>query len=442
MTFTEERFGGHPVAEFLHSVSEGAAKVAETGFWSLPDTDLKDLVVLAARARTQIEAIELRLVADVAGRGAAARDGAPSTQAWLRGRLRLTPAAAAGRVRLAAALERLPLTRDALTDGRISPAHAGVIAEAMAELPSDASLIPGPAGEDVDDQGSLRQRAEAHLVECATRFDPRQLRRLGHRIVEVVDPDAADAREAQKVADLEKRAYRRRELRFSDDGRGTVFLSGRLDVESAAVVRRALDPLAKPRPSADGLPDLRTAGCRLADALIEVSRRGLVSGGLPVQRGERPQIVVTVDYAKLRDQVGVGFLDTGEALSPATVRRLACDAGIVPAVLGGDSVPLDLGRTERLCSPAQRRALIVRDKGCAFPGCDRPPAWCDAHHVVHWVNGGLTDLNNCVLLCGFHHRVIHKGHWRVRVSDDGCPEFTPPRYIDIDQRPMRNTRPT
>jgi hypothetical protein len=296
-------------------VSEGAAKVAETGFWSLPDTDLKDLVALAARARAQIEAIELRLVADVAGRGVAARDGAPSAQAWLRGRLRLTPGAAAGRVRLAAALERLPVTRDALTDGRISPAHARVIAEAMAELPSDASLIPGPAGEDVDDQGSLRQRAEAHLVECATRFDPRQLRRLGHRIVEVVDPDAADAREAQKVAELEKRAYRRRELRFSDDGRGTVFLSGRLDVESAAVVRRALDPLAKPRPNADGAPDLRTAGCRLADALVEVSRRALVSGGLPVQRGERPQIVVTIDYAKLRDQVGVGLLDTGEALS-------------------------------------------------------------------------------------------------------------------------------
>src|SRR6266508_3190272 len=131
-------------------------------------------------------------------------------------------------------------------------------------------------------------------------------------------------------------------------------------------------------------------GCRLADALTEMSRRALVSGGPPRQGGEVPQLVITIDYAKLRDEVGVGVLDTGEALSPGTVRRLACDAQIIPAILGGDSVPLDLGRGERLCTPAQRPALIIRDKGCAFPGCDRPPQWCQAHHITHRVNGGAT----------------------------------------------------
>ena len=389
MSFTEERFGGHPAAEFLHSVSEGASKVAETSLWSLPDADVADLVVMAARARAQIEAIELRLVGETDGRGVPAREAAPSTQAWLRGRLKLAPGVAAGRARLATALSRLPVTQEALSEGRISAAHAGVIAEVVAELPPEAPLVPPGDGDDTQPRG-VRERAEAHLVECATQFDPHQLRRLGQRILEVVDPDAADAREGEKLAEQEKRTYRRRELRFSDDGRGTVYLKGRFDVESAAVLRRAIDPLARPRPSADGTPDLRGAGCRLADALTEMSRRALVSGGPPRQGGEVPQLVITIDYAKLRDEVGVGVLDTGEALSPGTVRRLACDAQIIPAILGGDSVPLDLGRGERLCTPAQRPALIIRDKGCAFPGCDRPPQWCQAHHITHRVNGGAT----------------------------------------------------
>lgn len=322
-------------------------------------------------------------------------------------------------------MERLPATAQALGEGRLSPAHVRVIAEAVRELP--------------DGDPELRARAEAHLGEQAESFDPHQLARLGRRIWEVVDPDAADAKEAEKLAELERRAWRRRELSFTSDGRGSVFLRGRFDVESAAILRRALDPLAKPRPTDAGLPDLRSPGARLADALTELGRRTLVSGGLPWQRGERPQITVTIDYATLRDQVGCGTLDTGEQLSPAAVSRLACDAEIIPAVLGADSMPLDLGRKQRLFTPAQRRALILRDGGCAFPGCDRPPAWTEAHHITHWINGGASDLNNGVLLCRFHHRLIHKGHWKVRI-ENGFPEFAPPKYLDPEQRPIRRRK--
>jgi hypothetical protein len=160
---------------------------------------------------------------------------------------------------------------------------------------------------------------------------------------------------------------------------------------------------------------------------------------LPDNGGDRPQIVVTIDYDNLRQQIGAATLDDGSHLSPATARRLACDAGIIPAILGSRSQPLDLGRQSRLVTGPLRRALVLRDGGCAFPGCDRPPRWCDAHHAFHWSDGGPTDLSNLVLLCGYHHRLIHHTDWQIRINPkDGLPEFIPPTYIDQDQLPRRN----
>jgi hypothetical protein len=126
-------------------------------------------------------------------------------------------------------------------------------------------------------------------------------------------------------------------------------------------------------------------------------------------------------------------------ISPTQAWRLACDAKILPAVLGGDGAVLDLGRTRRLFDGPLRRALVLRDGGCAFPQCDRPPRWCHAHHLTHWVDGGATCLDNAVLLCGAHHRVIHRGEWTVRLGPDRLPEFIPPAHTDPEQRPRRNT---
>jgi Domain of unknown function (DUF222) len=133
------------------------------------------------------------------------------------------------------------------------------------------------------------------------------------------------------------------------------------------------------------------------------------------------------------------MLDTGQELSAETVRRLACDAQILPAVLGGAGQVLDLGRQRRLFTGPIRRALVLRDRGCAFPACDRPPRWCTAHHLRHWSDGGGTSLDNGVLLCGRHHRVIHHDGWQVRIAADRHPEFTPPPWIDPRQQPRRNT---
>lgn len=109
------------------------------------------------------------------------------------------------------------------------------------------------------------------------------------------------------------------------------------------------------------------------------------------------------------------------------VRRLACDADLIPAVLGTHSEVLDVGRTRRLVTTALWLALILRDQHCAFPGCTRPPAMCHAHHIKHWADHGKTELDNLALLCGHHHRVIHHTPWQIRLNPkDRKPELSPP----------------
>jgi len=141
----------------------------------------------------------------------------------------------------------------------------------------------------------------------------------------------------------------------------------------------------------------------------------------------------------LTDAVGTATLASACRLAPAAVRRLACDAALIPVVLDGAGLPLDVGQAKRLVQPHQRTALIARDKGCAHPGCIAPARWTDAHHITWWQHGGDTDLHNLVLLCKRHHRMQHHGAWQVRMASDGRPEFIPPKWIDPDQKPLRNT---
>ena len=117
---------------------------------------------------------------------------------------------------------------------------------------------------------------------------------------------------------------------------------------------------------------------------------------------------------------------------------LACDCAITPAVLGTAGEPLDIGRAQHLITPAQRKALVLRDRGCSFPGCHRPPKYCDGHHIRAWYQGGHTDLHNLCLLCTHHHRLVHRATWEVRIAADGLPEFIPPAFIDAQRRPRRN----
>jgi len=170
-----------------------------------------------------------------------------------------------------------------------------------------------------------------------------------------------------------------------------------------------------------------------------VCQLALRTRDLPDNGGAPPQLAVTVPFDVLTQQLTTATLDNGERLAPTTARRLACDAQILPIVLGGAGQVLDAGRARRLATGPVRRALVIRDRGCAFPSCDRPPRWCDAHHLQPWSKGGATALNNLVLLCRHHHRTIHDGNWQVRLDTNGLPEFIPPPWTDPRQAPRRNS---
>jgi hypothetical protein len=263
---------------------------------------------------------------------------------------------------------------------------------------------------------------------------------LGERILTHVAPEIAEAALARALARAEQRAAADRGLTFSvQRDLQRTRLSGYLSAEGAAIVAAALDPLAKPRLAGVGVRDERSAAQRRADALVELAQTSLALDGAPEAQRGRAALTVTVSFDALRQQLGAGQLDTGQALSPAAVRKLGCDALLIPAVLGGKGQVLDLGRAQRTWTGPARRAIILRDRGCVFPGCDRPPAWCDVHHLTHWADGGGTDLCNGALLCGFHHDLVHHAGWDIRIAADGLPELIPPAHVDPQRRPIRNT---
>ena len=200
-----------------------------------------------------------------------------------------------------------------------------------------------------------------------------------------------------------------------------------------------LSPLAAPAPATDATPDPRDAGKRYADALVQLCQQATPT--LPTVRGERPHLLVLTHLDDLQNKIGAapGYLDTGVPISIPSVRKVACDANIIPILMGSDGQPLDIGRTTRTIPTGIRRALTARDGGCAFPGCDRPPSWCDAHHRVHWADGGETALCNLCLLCNHHHDTVHHDGWDITMIN-GRPWFIPPPWIDPTQTPRQHSR--
>jgi hypothetical protein len=382
--------------------------------WAMSDQELVGALDAVHVLEQRLAAVKLALVREIDGRGTAVAQGASSTAVWLRERLRLSITGARRLMTDALAMDAAaPVLRAALAAGTVTLEQTRVIAEAVA-------AIPVAAGTEAPEQ------ATHLLVESAAQFEPAILHRLGARILAHVAPHLAEAAEAAALEAEEAHGLRHRQLTLSHLADGRVRLTGSLDAEAGALLHAAIAPLSRPR----GLHDDRDTGQRRADALADICRLALRSDQLPAHGSDAAQIVVTTDYDVVRGQLGAGTLDTGLRLTPAVVRRLACDAAVLPAVLGGNGQVLDLGRQRRLINGPLRRALVLHDRGCAFPGCDRPPRWCDGHHVVHWTDGGATALHNAVLLCRHHHRQIHHGDWSVRIAADGRPEFIPPAWLE------------
>ncbi|HEY1330771.1 MAG TPA: DUF222 domain-containing protein, partial [Actinomycetota bacterium] len=305
-------------------------------------------------------------------------------------------------------LEEMPATREALGEGEISGSSVRVLVGAH-----DSS--PEPFDE-----------AEPMLVDAAKSLTHRELSYAVRYWRQ-----AADAARAERAADEQ---HDQRRLSVSATAFGMVRVDGDLDPETGQSMITALRAVMDAEARAGGAVDPRTPGQRRADALGEICRQWLDGKDRPAVAGERPHVTLTVGLEALSGERASGagsravpsapcaLQDTGP-VTPETARRIACDASVARIVLGPRSEPLDVGRRTPVVPAGMRRAVVARDGHCRFPGCDRPESWCDAHHVVHWADGGVTGLGNLVLMCRRHHRMVHgSGGFRLAL-EGGEPVF-------------------
>ncbi|SDD57240.1 HNH endonuclease signature motif containing protein [Rhodococcus tukisamuensis] len=453
--------------------------------WRLDETELASAVselVQDIRAR---EALLVRLVHEADRRCLPEHAGAADTTAWLAGATRMHRAHASQIVRLSRELPLHPQMADMLNEGRIELGHVQVIVnflDRLAKLTRDFDIEPAETDWDHPDPETGRpDDCEAYLLIAAQVEDPTQLRTRARELEILFE------RDNDLPSDAENPELN--EFHASATLGGRVHVTGSFDAETGEALQTALSGLSKPHPSTDehGHPirDLRTAAKRRADALAQIIRGHLDNARGPMEGGERPHVTVTIDVDALRDAVAAtaptpatgawsgsdwdyhsdnatgptgrmsygGCVDVrpprhyrrrrhasmpwAGPISAAVAARISCDAQVTPIFVDRGGNPLDVGRTTRIISPKLRKALVARDCGCAFPGCGRPAAWTDAHHVQHWSKGGPTALSNLVLLCKKHHTIIHRNHWAVQIGDDGHPWFTPPAWVD----PLRRPRP-
>ncbi|MCR1785723.1 HNH endonuclease [Nocardioides carbamazepini] len=394
----------HPVVACASEVCDVLDRVADVQPVFMSVAEKEQALRQFARAKAKLAEAEARVLA--VGDDIAAEHGAHDVAAWLAHATRTDPRTARAELHLATALEQHPAVAAGMRAGTVSAAQARVITTAVDELPADL----GPV---------LAAEAEATLIGYAAHHPPRDLKRLGQRILEVVAPDIAEAEDGRRLEDEERRARVKASLRFRDLGDGTTRMWGRLPTPVAQRLKHYLNAYANPRhrddrpdpglstshPANERMPQHRAYAHALA-ALLET----LDPDQLPEHGGDATTVIVTLTLAQLlADLAAAGVIagDGEEAISAQEARRLACQASIIPAVLGGKGEVLDLGRRMRLFTKAQRRALRLRDRHCRAEGCSIPAAWTEAHHLTPWSNGGSTDLTNAISLCNHHHHRIH-----------------------------------
>ncbi|MBO9520668.1 MAG: DUF222 domain-containing protein [Nocardioidaceae bacterium] len=377
------------------------------------DGDYDGLLIEVDRAIRRLESFKLRVVAAADAARVADRTGLAGTSSWLARRTHADPAQSAADVRLATALDSSRPCSEALSAGELSTEHAKVIVKATEQLPEGL------------DEASVAQ-VEQRLVEQATHLSPEQLRRAARRALAAVEDDraAVDAHEDQLLRSEEQAALAKARLTWHDNEDGTVSGYFTVPAAAAAILIRMVQSMTSPRRA--------RLGATAAQAGTPVERRTWVhQNGLAfVELLEHlptdhlhgkvaATVVATVELATLQAALGAAGLDSGERISAGDLRRLACSASILPAVMNGPSLPLDLGRSSRLFSEAQRLALATRHSTCAADGCERPFAWCELHHQHPWSHGGRTDLKDAIPVCGFHHRRIHDPSYIHRFGPDG-----------------------
>ncbi|MGZ5399233.1 MAG: DUF222 domain-containing protein [Nocardioides sp.] len=401
----------HPVTTTVASVREDLAAVVGTPVWSMSTTETETALVDVARLEAQVAQLKLRLLAHAVRMDAGSAVGATSTATWFAHRTRTTRPAAHRATRLATRLEDAhPVVDAALAEAAINVEQASVIVDAVDALPTD--LVTAE---------TVRE-AEAFLLREAADHDARALRILGRRLLEVLDPDAADAEEARRLASEEAAARAAASFTMTDDGQGKCH--GRFTLPSlhGSILRKHLLALAAANRHPDRRPETPTKH-RWGEAFMEYLETR-PHDTVPSAGGCTATVVVTMTIETLMGGLKAAGLCDGTRISAGEARRLACTAAIIPAVLGGASEPLDLGRQRRFHTKAQRIALALRDRGCIAVGCDRPPTACHAHHDDPWGRGGSTDLTTGRLLCPRHHTLAHDDRYQLKAGPHGKVTFS------------------
>lgn len=406
----------HPIVGFARRLGAALDALAPVAAWSMTSAEQRSALVDLAQAQARLDELRLRVLVSADRSEIGAEHGATSTAAWLAHHAHQARPAAHADVRLAHALDQdCSETRTALSQGRITTEQARIVVHAVADLPD---TVP-PAD---------RQRAERAVLEAAPTLTLPQLRIVARRLLEYVDPDEADRREGELLEAEEREARRRTFLRMRDNHDGTRSGSFRIPTLHAAMLDKALHALTSPRrrttpdgPAVDPRSGHTSTPEQLGRGFCELLER-LPAELLPASGGRNATVVVTMTLDSLLTGLGAASLDTGHRISAGQARLLACEAGVIPAVLGSRSRVLDLGRRVRFHNDAQRLALSVQHAGCVADLCDRPPAWCEIHHRVPWSEGGATDLTG-VPLCARHHHHAHDPGYEMTYLSTGKVAF-------------------
>ena len=402
----------HPVLSAIAAIHAAFDEVADVDPIFMSVGEKKAALVEMGRLRARADALDMALLA--AGSVDVAEDtGARSAATWVAEATGEAQGTVRHRAGLAKALDTTwTVLAGALAAGRVNLAQTRAIVESLDALPADL-----PEG--------LVEKVEEYLIEKSADFGPRELRHLGRSVLQHLAPDIADELELRRLEAEEERAAATTRLSFHRRGDGTTDIHARLADHAANRLRAYTDAVANPRRSSNdddfmALPVERRRGIAFESLLENVLEKDLPQHGQTAT-----SVVVTIDHQTLVSGLGTATTSTGDTITAAQTRRLACQAGILPAVLDGKSEILDLGRAQRFFKAALRKAMDLRDKECTAQGCHVPAAFCHGHHFRQpWAQGGNTSLADGKLLCPFHHGRAHDPKWDTHHQADGSTTFT------------------
>ena len=372
----------------------------------LADLEPDDYAGRLVRRRQAIDRLELGFSSDAARFASGEqfrKDDSTTPVDWMRHECKMKFSTAVDRLNVGEQLPSLPQSVGVLMAGDIGFAHLSVIARTLSVV---AKHVPDAHLDEVE------------LLEKAKTSTPG---RLWHYCVRL-----RHALNAEAVAAEQRFAAEDRWLQLSPFEDGSVGISGRFDSIGGATLRTALEPLCRRM----GQGDDRCLERRQGDAMVELATLVLDSGRLPHVASQRPHLQVTTTLETLRGLKGspAADMEFAQPIATATVQRLACDSSIFRVIFGPESTVIEAGRARRVVSGSARRALNARDQFCRWPGCERPASWSAAHHLVHWIEGGKTDLSNLILLCHRHHWMVHEGGWKLVQAEDDRLLAVPPTY--------------